>query len=29
MYEISNQITINAPADQVWKVLTDFSRFPE
>lgn len=29
MYEISNQIKINAPVDQVWKVLTDFSGFHE
>lgn len=29
MYEISNQITINAPVDRVWTVLTDIDRFPE
>ena len=29
MYEISNQVMINAPVDQVWNVLTDFDRFPE
>jgi hypothetical protein len=29
MYEISNQIMINAPAEQVWKVLTDIDRYHE
>lgn len=29
MYEISNQIKINAPVDHVWKVLTDVDRFHE
>jgi hypothetical protein len=29
MYEINNQVQINAPVDQVWKVLTDFDRFHE
>jgi hypothetical protein len=29
MYEISNQVMINAPVDQVWNVLTDLDRFYE
>ncbi len=29
MFEINNHIQINAPVDQVWKVLTDFDRFHE
>lgn len=29
MYEISNQMTIDAPVDQVWTVLTDLDRFPD
>jgi uncharacterized membrane protein len=29
MYEISHQVRINAPVDQVWNVLTDFEWFPE
>lgn len=29
MYEISNQVRINAPVDQVWQVLTDVDRFHE
>lgn len=27
MKEIRTEITINAPADRVWSILTDFSRF--
>jgi len=29
MYEINNQIKINAPVDQVWQVLTAVDRFHE
>jgi hypothetical protein len=29
MYEINNQVQINAPIAQVWRVLTDFDRFHE
>src|SRR5436309_10428636 len=29
MKEVSSEIVIEAPADRVWQVLTDFAKFPE
>ncbi|TMI51120.1 SRPBCC domain-containing protein [Candidatus Bathyarchaeota archaeon] len=29
MKEVSSEIVIEAPADRVWQVLTDFTKFPE
>jgi uncharacterized protein YndB with AHSA1/START domain len=29
MKEIHTEIEINAPAEEVWRVLTDFSAYPE